>query len=632
MLDAMRKASQGWIGRIVMTLVMAVLISSFAIWGIGDIFSGFGGDNLAKVGGTTITTQEFRSAYLRQLNQLQQQTKQPITTQQAHAMGLDSQVLSKLVADAVLDNQARRLDLAMSDKAVAGTIVQDPAFKGPTGQFDASVFASVLQNNGLTEAMLVHEQRGLYLRRELGDAVAGEIPVPQLMLDMVDGYRNETRSIDYAVLTAAAAGTIPAPTDQQLKAFFDARSEAYRAPEYRKLVVLAVTPASVADPASVSDADARAAYEKNKASYGAPEKRQLRQATFATQQEAAQAVAKIKAGGDFDSAAKDAKATVVDLGALGRGDLFDPAIAQAAFSAPEGGVSAPIKGQFGWVLIKVVKVQAATIKPFAEVEAAIKKDLANQRAGAKVDSLRDRIEDQRTSGKTLTEAAQSVGLKTQIIDATDAQGLDKNGKPISDLPDRDALLKAAFASDVGMDNDILATPDGGDVWFEIAAVDPARQRTLAEVKPQVETAWRQDQIAGRLADKARELVKKLQAGAKFEDLAKAEKVPVQSADDVKRIGTTDVAAAVVAQVFNVPVGGAGSAAPDSQSRIVFKVNDSVTPPVDPDSDTSKAIVGELREQISEDVLSEYLDKLQSDEGVSVNQGAMASAISGAQQY
>ena len=632
MLDAMRKASESWFGRIVMAVVMTFIIFSFAIWGIGDIFRGFGGDNLAKVGNVEITTTQFRTAYLRQLNQLQQQLKRPITTQQAHAMGLDSQALSKLVADAVLDNQARKLGLAMSDKAVAATIVDDPAFKGPTGKFDSGVFASVLQNNGMTEAMLVHEQRALYLRREIADAVAGDIPVPNLMLDAVDRYRNETRSADYAVLSAAAAGTIPAPGDQQLKTYFDARREAYRAAEYRKLVVLALTPASVANPASISDADARAVYAKNKAAYGTPEKRQLLQATFATQSEAAKALAKIKAGADFEAAAKAAKATVVHLGDLTRGDLFDPAIAKAAFSVSEGGVSAPVQGQFGWVLVKALKVTPATTKPFADIEASIKKDLANQRAGAKISSLRDRIEDQRTSGKTLTQAAQSVGLKTLVIDAVDAQGLDENGKRIADLPDRDALLKAGFASDVGMDNDILSTPDGGDVWFEVAKVTPARQRTLKEVKPQVEAAWRRDQIAQRLAAKARDLVKKLQGGATLADLAKAENIPVKTANDVKRVGSTDVPGALAAQIFDVPVGGVGSAAPNPLSRIVFKVNDSVTPPVDPGSKTNKAIVASLRQQLTEDVLTEFLAKLQSDQGVTVNQAAMASAISGGQQY
>ncbi|HVB90116.1 MAG TPA: SurA N-terminal domain-containing protein [Beijerinckiaceae bacterium] len=630
MLDAMRKASEGWIGRIIMGVVMTFIIFSFAIWGIGDIFHGFGGDNLAKVGGSEITTEQFRSAYLRQLNRLQQQLKRPITSQEAHAMGLESQVLAKLVDDTVLDNEANRLGLAMSDKAVARTIVQDPAFKGANGKFDANVFASVLQNNGLTQAMLVREQRALYLRREVADAVAGHIPAPRLLLQAVHRYREETRSIDYIALTAASAGVVAAPTKKQLQTYFDARRASYRAPEYRKLVVLALTPQSLADQSSISDAQARAVYDKNKSAYGSPEMRHVLQATFPTSKAAAQALASIHAGTGFKAAAQKAKASMVDLGQVSQSQIFNPAIAKAAFSVPQGGVSAPVKGQFGWVLVKAVTVTAATTKPFASVEASIKKGLAMQQAEGKISSLRDRIEDQRTSGKTLTQVAQALGLKITDVQATDAEGLDDKGERIANLPDRQALLKAAFASDVGMDNDYLSTRDGGYVWFEVAKVTPARQRTLAEVQPQVEKAWRRDQISQRLAAKAKDLVEKLRGGAKLAALAKSENLPVQNANDVKRIGTTQVPAAVVAQVFAVPVGGAGSAAPGTESRIVFKVEDSVTPPFDPASKTNVAISAELKQQLTEDVLTEYLAQLQSAQGVSVNPAAVASAITGAQ--
>ena len=631
MLDALRKASESGFGRAIMAIVLGLLVVSFVIWGIGDIFSGFGSDKLAQVSGVQITTQDYRTAYERQLNQMQQQEKRPITAGEAHAMGLDAQVLSSLIANAVLDEQARRLGLAMSDKDVAHTIFVDPTFKGADGKFDSNAFNSVLQQNGLTEATFVKEQRGLQLRREIAEAMIGNLSIPNAMLDAVDQFRNETRSIDDLDLPASAAGDIPAPTDKELQTYFDARREQWRAPEYRSLIVLNLTPSSVADPNKISDQAARAAYDANKASYGAPEKRQVLQGTFPTQQGAAAAVAKITGGSDFAAAVKDGGGTLVDLGLVERTALFDPKTAQAAFSAADGGVSAPIQSQFGWVLVKVVKTQAATIKPFADVGPSIKNRLALQQASAAIATLRDRIEDQRTAGNTLTQSAQSVGLKTQKFDSVDAQGADKSGKPVTNLPDKEALLKAAFASDVGMDNDILTTPDGGDLWFEVSNVDPAHDRTLAEVKPQVEIAWRRDQVAQRLAEKGKELVGKLNAGASIADLAKTYNVQARTITDVKRIGAADAPAPLIAQVFNVPVGGSGSAATAPQTRTVFKVNDSETPPVDPNSDVNKAITANLRQQMSDDLLSAYLNALQNQMGVSVNQAAITSVVSGNSQ-
>src|ERR1700733_1947796 len=109
MLEAMRAATQGWIGRIIMAIVMGLIIMSFAIWGIGDIFRGFGANKLAQVGSEEISTDAFRNAYQTELQRMQQQAKRSITNEEARRFGLDRQVLSRLVNEAALDQQAQAL-------------------------------------------------------------------------------------------------------------------------------------------------------------------------------------------------------------------------------------------------------------------------------------------------------------------------------------------------------------------------------------------------------------------------------------------------------------------------------------------------------------------------------------------
>ena len=62
MLDGMRKATQGLVGRSVMTLVLGLIIVSFVVWGVGDMFRGAVSDKVADVGGATITAQQFQNA------------------------------------------------------------------------------------------------------------------------------------------------------------------------------------------------------------------------------------------------------------------------------------------------------------------------------------------------------------------------------------------------------------------------------------------------------------------------------------------------------------------------------------------------------------------------------------------
>ena len=81
-----------------MAVVMGVLIVSFGIWGIADIFRGFGQSTLAKVGHTEISLNEFRQIYTDRLQQIGRQFGRPLTQDQARAFGFDRQVLQQTIA------------------------------------------------------------------------------------------------------------------------------------------------------------------------------------------------------------------------------------------------------------------------------------------------------------------------------------------------------------------------------------------------------------------------------------------------------------------------------------------------------------------------------------------------------
>jgi peptidyl-prolyl cis-trans isomerase D len=112
MLRGLRKASSNWLGKAVMAAVVGFLVISFAIWGIGDIFRGFGRSTVAKIGRTEITIEQFRLQYNDKLQQYARQFGRPISSDQARAMGLDRLVIAQLIADIVLDERARALGLA----------------------------------------------------------------------------------------------------------------------------------------------------------------------------------------------------------------------------------------------------------------------------------------------------------------------------------------------------------------------------------------------------------------------------------------------------------------------------------------------------------------------------------------
>jgi peptidyl-prolyl cis-trans isomerase D len=627
MLEAIRNASQGLIGRAIMTVVLGVIVLSFAVWGIGDVFRGFGSDTIASVGSASIAPDEFRSAYQSAMQRYQRLMRAPLTNAQAHAMGLDVQTLARLIADTALDVETKSLGLAISDQTMAEALRNEPSLKDANGAFSRERFEEALRDMGLSERGFVIEQRKNYLRRQIAAALTAGLTAPKTLVEALARFDAESRNLDYVVLPTSAAGDIAAPSPDVLQKFYNERKAIYMAPEYRAINLLAVEPATLAKPGEVSDEDARALYEKTKdSSFGSPERRKLQQIVFGSDAEADAALAKIRSGASFEDIAKARNLTDkdIDIGDVARSAIFDKAVAEAAFALPAPGVTDVIKGQFGPVIVRVAEITPASVKPYDEVASQLKRQIAIDRAANDVLNVHDKIEDARVSGKTLGEAAQSVGLQERSVAAIDAKGLDKAGAPVENLPDKNELLSAVFASDVGADDAPLSTKDHGFVWFEVTKIEPARQLAFDEVKDRVEKEWRADQVAKALSAKAGDMVHKLDGGATLASLAAPDNLEVKSAADVRRRGTSALNPAVVAAAFNTSSSGAGSAA-TPEGRVVFKVTADTTPPINFDDARVKTLAAQSAGALTDDVMAEYVSALEQRLGVKIHQDALQTA-------
>jgi peptidyl-prolyl cis-trans isomerase D len=629
MLHSLRASAQGLVGRVIMAVLMGLIILSFAIWGIGDIFRGFGANKLAQVGDVEVSTDTYRDAYQTDLQHQQRLAHRNITNEEAHQYGLDRQVLTRLVGEAALDDQARRLGLAVSDEFIRNAILKDDNFKGMTGQFDRRVFDAFLRDEGLSEKNYVRQQRSMQLRREIVDSLTSGLELPKSLLEAIHRYQMEVRSVDYVVIPSPDAVTLAAPSQDALKTFFQANQALYRVPEFRGLVVLTVTPATIAKPEDVPDADARKRYDEVKGDrFGTPEKRTVEQILFSSEAEAKDARAKLDAGKTFDDLLKEKNLTEKDasLGTVTQAALIDKNVAAAAFALREGEVSQPVKAQFGTVLVRVGKVFASTLKPFDQVSGELKREIALQRAQNDITRLHDAIEDQRASEKSLTEAAASVSLAPQLIAAIDAAGNDPQGAPVKNLVDAPALLHAAFTSDIGVDNDTLRVKGGGYQWFEVSKIDKARDKTFDEAKVDVEKAWREDQARKLLSAKTAALTQKLDAGESLAAIAAAEgKLEVKHADDVRRNGSGSLPLNVATQIFNIPLHRAGTADNVDGGRVLFQVVESTVPAFDPKAPELTSILGDVKSGFTEDLEEQYLAKLESEIGVKLNDKALAAA-------
>lgn len=631
MLTNIRSASQHWLGKIVLSVIFTFLIAGVAIFGVEEFFRGGSSTTVATVGKTPISAEAVRSAYQNQLQRYQQQLKRTLSPDQARALGLERQVLQQLITEAALDQKTSDLGLAISDEAVLRAIRDEKSFQGADGVFDRTLFFQTLQRAGINEALFVREQRAVAARLQLADSITADFPVAQAMREGIHRYSTERRSVGLLMLPASASGEIPVPDEEELKAYYDNNKAGLRAPETRSLTLLVLDPDTMSRPDDVTEEDARKDYDANKLRYGNAERRTIQQISFPDQASAEEARKKIEANEQpFEAVAisRGVDPKQLALGNLTKAELFDKAVADAAFALERNVVSQPVKGRFGTVLLRVTAIEPETIKPFDEVREEIRKQVALERARKTIDPAHDAIEDARASARPLAEIAKERGMSLLEIPAVDSRGNDAAGKSVAGIPDPNETLGAAFKAEMGGDSEPLRTRNGGYVWYDVTKIDAAHDKPLAEVRDEVVKGWKQAETAKRLTAKAKELTEKLDKGEELEAVASGAGLTAKTVTDIARNqAKDDLSTDIIERIFATPVGKAGSA-PSSDGRAVFKVTGATMPPYVAGTETDKKMETGFRTALADDLLGQFIAEVQKDAGVNINQTALRRALGG----
>jgi peptidyl-prolyl cis-trans isomerase D len=595
------------------------------------MMGGFGGHTtVVTVGDTTVSANEYRLAYDRQLSLLSQQFGQRISREQATALGIDNQVLAQLVSGAVLDEQARKLGLGLSKDRLAQLTREDPAFKGPDGQFDRQMFDYVLRQVGMRPEDYLRNRSQVAVRQQIVEAVADGLKAPDTFLKAVALYRGEDRTVDYLTLPKSLVEPIEAPSDSVLQTYFDAHKKDYAAPEYRKFFYVRLNPEDIMDLSSVTDQQVREDYEKNKARYTTPEMRTVEQLVFKSTDAANAALDSLKAGATFDKLVAAEGKTQADtlLGTLAKDKIADKAVADAAFALAVNEVSPVVQGSFGPVLLRVTEIKPEVVKSLAEVSDQIRRDLAIAEANRILLDVHDSYEDSRAAGDTLEEAAAKLKLKVVTIDAIDRAGQRPDGTVVKDLPESADLIKAVFEAEPGIENEGLTTAANGFVFYEVASITPARDRTLDEVRQKVVSDWTAEETEKRIRAKAQELEKRLKDGETLDAIAAELKLEKQTKRGLKRqADDADFGKEGAAVMFGVGQGGTGVVpSPSGDGQILFKVAEVFEPAGADASSVPEEAQKSFASGMSDDLLDQMVADLQAQYEVRVDQAAVAQAL------
>jgi peptidyl-prolyl cis-trans isomerase D len=620
MLDSLRNASRSWVAKALLLL----LVVSFGIWGVSTSMMTNNSNTVLSVGDQEISTQEFALAYQRQIANLSRQFGTQLTPEQARAFGIESQVFAQLAAGAALDQLADDMNLGLSHDRLARLIAEDPAFHSTNGQFDRNLFTSRLRNAGLREDDYITERSKVAVRSQVVEAVSDGFKPPQVLVDALKQYRDESRSLEYVLLSNANIDPVKAPADDVLAAWFESAKNRYRAPEFRSFTYVMLQPADIAAPSSISDEQVRAEYDRKKETFTTQGLRTIEQLVFPNKEMAEAAATQLKDGtATFDQIVADQgkKPADVVLGEFSKQSMPDQSLAEAAFSVTtEGGTTPVVAGAFGPVIVRVTNIRPETTRSFDEVKEEIRQQLAIAAASQEVLNAHDRFEDLRAGGASLEEAAKELNLKAVTVTA-DASGNNDQGERIADLPPAPRLMQDVFATEPGAEALPVNVGNDGYVWFEVREVIPERDRTLDEVHERVVADWTAEQQREALSARATELKGRLDAGETLAAIAGELGLSVETKQGLRR-NTEDAIFGneAITAAFAGPVGTSATAlAADGESRLLLKVTASDQTPADALSGDEQ--LERMAQSAGDDMLDQMVNRLQSDYGVTINQTA-----------
>ena len=504
MLQAIRSRA----GSYVVKGLFALLILTFGIWGIGDIFRTRGADTVvATVGDQSIRAEELQTALRRALEQLSARFGNAIDLQQAKQLGLVDQTLGQLIDRSLIDQEAARLKLDISDDLIRNVITANPSFRGSDGRFDRSVFGAVLAANNLTEDQYVALLRHDIPRNDLLHAVTAGAAAPQPMVDLLYQYRNEKRTADIVALPTAGAPDVGQPNEGELKAFYEKHPDLFRAPEYRGFTLVSLDPSDIAKDIEIPEAKLKEEYDQRQDELQIPERRDVEQILAPSEEKAKEAEAALAAGKDWREVATTIagqNSDTIDLGLMRREEM-PSALGEVAFELPLNKPSEPVKTPLGWHILRVVKIEPPVTQTFDEAKPKLEADLAHQEAVDRIYKVANKVDDALAGGATLGDAAAKFGLKTTTVEAVDTGDHDPQDKPVTLPASASDVLKLAFATDQGQTSRVTETPDGAIFALHVDKVIPSQVKPLDEVKDKAVAAWQTERRREIVAKQAEEL-------------------------------------------------------------------------------------------------------------------------------
>lgn len=486
MMDNLRTAANS----VVLKVIFGIIIVSFILTGVSGYLIGGNNNFAAKVNGQEIGRGQFENAVASERNRMQQQLGDQfseLAANENYIKTMRQQVLNRLIDEALLDQYAKDLGLGISDEQVRKAIFATPAFQ-VDGKFNNTRYNALVNQMGMTADQYAAALRNQLTTQQLINAVAGTDFMLPGETDQLAELVSQQRLVREATIDVNALAAKQQVSDAEISSYYEQNKSQFVAPEQFRVSYIKLDAASMEQ--SVSDEEIQAYYDQHQDQFTQPQRNRYSVIQTKTEADAKAVLDELNKGGDFAALAKEKSADIIsarnggDMGWLE--DATTPDELKNAGLKEKGQLSGVIKSSVGFLVARLDDVQAAKVKPLAEVRNDIANKVKQEKSLDAYYALQQKVSDAASNDNdSLAGAEQAAGVKAVETGWFDHSNLpaELNFKPVSD-----AIFNGGLVGENGMpgSNSDIITVDGDRAFILRVSEHKAEAvKPLAEVKAQV---------------------------------------------------------------------------------------------------------------------------------------------------
>ncbi|MCE2510317.1 MAG: SurA N-terminal domain-containing protein [Alphaproteobacteria bacterium] len=626
MLESIRKRTASW----VVKALLLLLVLSFAVWGIGDIFRGGREQTVATVDDINITNRQLNREFRREMNRIQHVFENALTSEQAREMGLLDRALDRMIAETVFDLESHELHLIASDSLVAARIKDNPAFRDRFGEFDRQIFYQLLLNNDYTEEQFTELVRRGITRNQLAEAVTHGTVVPERLGTILFKFLKEERTADMIAVPASRMKGVGQPDAEALTAYYEEHSRNYMSPEYRGVTAIVLAPDDFLSEIEVPEEEIQREYDARLGELSTPERREIEQILLSDEESATKADVLLTSGTSFEKVAQEIgrveKNANLSLGSHARDELISE-LSEPAFALKKGEISKPIQSSFGWHILRVKEITPGSIPKLEDVREQIVDEITRGQAIDSLYAISTQLEDRLAGGATLEEASKELDLPIVRLEKVSSDGKTPEGKPAEALPDIDDFLTVAYETAAGEESTMIETKEGGFFILRVDAITPTALRPLEEIREQAVADWQAEERTRKAEALAVKIIEDSSQGKSLRSLAANSGLRVKAIGPLTRDGEEsdeNLTAELIDKLFAAKADGVVMA-PTDDGYAVAKVKEILEADIGKDTEALENVRTQVVQSMANDILDQYIAALRKKYPVKIYPSAIESA-------